>query len=258
MNVDDHNQSAWDSAAKNNSRWSLPCSDQSIEHARTGKCLVKLTPTKYVPVHWLNEILAKDILIVAGGGGQQAPILAASGANVTLLDISAEQIAIDKKVCEYHGLHLNLHLGSFRDMAKLGDSKFDLIFNPVSNCFFENLTEFWDLANYVLRPKGKVLTGFINPIAFQFDFEKANIGEFTLKYPQPYSDIKSLSEQEKKRFLHENTPLEFGHALSEQLGVPTEKGFRMSGFYEDGWGEWIDRPIDNFFPQFMAARFDKV
>ncbi|MDQ0256328.1 2-polyprenyl-3-methyl-5-hydroxy-6-metoxy-1,4-benzoquinol methylase [Evansella vedderi] len=46
------------------------------------------------------------ILCLPSGGGQQGPILAAAGADVTVIDISKKQLEQDGKVAKRDGLTL--------------------------------------------------------------------------------------------------------------------------------------------------------
>ena len=84
---------------------------------------------------------------------------------------------------------------------------------------------------------------FSKPVAYLFDFEKANVsGEYLLRYKQPYSDIESLDETERQRFLRPEEPLEFGHSLDHQLGVMLKAGFKLTDLYEDSWGDEKNKP----------------
>ena len=82
------NMKAWDKKVNEKNRWTLPASPQEIQDARNGKWQVLLTPCKPVPSSWFPEMAGADILCLASGGGQQAPIFAAAGANVTSFDNS--------------------------------------------------------------------------------------------------------------------------------------------------------------------------
>jgi 2-polyprenyl-3-methyl-5-hydroxy-6-metoxy-1,4-benzoquinol methylase len=56
--------------------------------------------TKPVPRGWFPDLNGCDVLCLASGGGQQGPVLAAAGANVTVFDISSRQLAQDRLVAE--------------------------------------------------------------------------------------------------------------------------------------------------------------
>src|SRR5258708_23879626 len=53
-----------------------------------------------------TTLFRSRILCLASGGGQQGPILAAAGAQVTVFDASAGQLAQDRYVAEREGLAL--------------------------------------------------------------------------------------------------------------------------------------------------------
>jgi len=89
-----HNQAAWDKESRAGGPWSIPVSAKDIQRARAGDWHIILTPQRPVPSSWFDGNLAgRRILALAGSGGQQAPILAAAGADITVLDLSAEQLA---------------------------------------------------------------------------------------------------------------------------------------------------------------------
>jgi SAM-dependent methyltransferase len=175
-----------------------------------------------------------DILCLASGGGQQGPVFAAAGANVTVLDNSPEQLERDRQVAEREALTLNLIEGDMADLSIFQDGQFDLIFHPVSNVFVPDVRPVWQEAFRVLRPSGSLLAGFINPVHYLFDFdlmdEKA---ELKAAYSIPYSDLESLPAEKKAEYLEKGYPLEFGHTLDDQIGGQLEVGFLISGFYED-------------------------
>lgn len=246
MSVDKHNKIAWDLASKEALLWNKPMSKEDIEAAKKGELGLKVTATKKIPKNWIGDVRGKKVLLLAGAGGQQSVLLSAAGAKVTVLDISKGQLLLDSKNLKEHGLSCHLICESYQYMSEMEAESFDLIVNPVSNCFFEDLNIMWKESYRILKSSGTMIFGFINPICFQFDFELGNRGIFTLKYSQPYSDQSSLDETEKARFLREETPLEFGHSLTDQISTPLSVGFAIKGFYEDGWGCQDDRPIEKY------------
>ena len=174
MNVQKYNSQAWDAAVENGNEWSRPVSAKTIAAARRGKWSVILTPKKKVPREWFGEIKGKNILCLASGGGQQAPVLAAAGARVTSFDNSARQLAQDKFVAGRDGLEIRLEQGDAADLSRFADASFDLIFNPVSNCFFPKLAPVWNECFRTLRSGGTLLSGFMNPVFFMIDHSLEN------------------------------------------------------------------------------------
>ena len=101
--------------AKGN-RWTLPVDAACIAAARAGTWEVVLTPTKPVPSVWFPPLVGQPVLLLAGAGGQQAPVLAAAGAHVTVLDNSPAQLAQDRAVATREGLAIETVLGDMRDL----------------------------------------------------------------------------------------------------------------------------------------------
>src|SRR5215213_296792 len=106
MDVRGYNQEAWDREVERGNQWTVPVGPDVIEAARRGEWEVLLTDQKPVPRAWFPEMEGADVLCLASGGGQQAPIFAAAGANVTVLDNSPKQLAKDRLVAERDSLTL--------------------------------------------------------------------------------------------------------------------------------------------------------
>jgi SAM-dependent methyltransferase len=249
-----HNSAAWDREVEQSCDWTTPVSTEVIECARRGDWNILLTPVKPVPRDWFGDIVGKDLLCLASGGGQQSPVLAAAGANVTSLDNSAKQLEQDRFVAERDGLHIRLEQGDAADLSRFADASFDLIFNPCSNLFMPLLRPIWDECFRVLRSGGVLLVGFTKPELFMFDqFEEERTGELVLRHSLPYSDETSLTELELREKVERGEPLEYSHTLEEQLGGQTAAGFHITGLYEDYW-HGSGRPIDRYMPGFVATR----
>ena len=65
---------------------------RTLARARRGDWTVVLTPAKPVTRGWFGNVEGSRILCLASGGGQQAPLLAAAGAEVTSLELSDVQL----------------------------------------------------------------------------------------------------------------------------------------------------------------------
>ena len=102
---------------------------------------------------------------------------------------------------------------------------------------------------------GVLLAGFNNPVLYVFDAVKAEQGVFEVKYSLPYSDVISLSDQERQRYLDEGAPFEFSHTLEDQIGGQIDAGFLISGFYED---HDSDHPLSEIMPLYIATRAVKL
>lgn len=115
VDVYNHNRSSWDRQAEQQCAWSQPVGPEEVAAARSGNWHVRLTPGR-LPAGWLDQVHGLRILCLASGGGQQAPILAAAGAVVTVFDASDVQLEQDRMVAQRDGLDLRTVQGDMRDL----------------------------------------------------------------------------------------------------------------------------------------------
>jgi SAM-dependent methyltransferase len=253
MDVVEHNRAAWNKESKAGSRWCQPVSSSEIEAARRAVWSVILTPNKSVPAAWFGNVQGKSILCLASGGGQQAPILAAAGANVTSFDNSDEQVAKDRGVAERDSLALRTVRGDMANLSAFDTESFDLVFHPVSNVFAERLELVWRECFRVLKWNGSLLSGFINPLFFLFDHDEAQkTGLLQVKYSLPYSDLKNLPTERKEKIAHEGLAYEFGHTLEHQIGGQLAAGFVICDLYEDSWDDKAT-PLNKFTSLYVST-----
>jgi ubiquinone/menaquinone biosynthesis C-methylase UbiE len=252
MGVRDYNREAWDREVERGNEWTVPVGPDVIEAARQGRWEIVLTETRPVPRDWFPDLEGADVLCLASGGGQQAPVLAAAGANVTVLDNSPRQLAQDRLVAERDSLTIETVEGDMADLSVFEDECFDLVFHPVSNLFAPEVRPVWAEAFRVLRREGSLLAGFLNPAVYIFDLDLVDSsGELRVRYALPYADATSKSEEEVARQIERGEPLEFSHTLEDQIGGQIEAGFVIAGFYED---RHRDDPIAAHMPTYIATR----
>lgn len=234
MDIRAYNRKAWDEEVERGNRWTIPVTPEEVAAARNGHWSLVLTPSIAVPRDWFPpDLHGIDLLCLASGGGQQGPILAAAGANVTVLDNSPAQLGRDRQVAARDGLHLQTVEGDMADLRMFQDESFDLIFHPLSNVFVPDVQPVWREAYRVLRHGGILLAGIANPVMYIFDWTKIDDGELEVKYRLPYSDLDSLSQAECQQRIDQGLPLEYSHTLDELIGGQLQAGFVLTGFYED-------------------------
>jgi len=245
------NRTAWDGMVARGNRWTLPVGADTIAAARRGDWSVVLTPEKPVPRAWFPPLPGSAVLCLAGAGGQQAPILAAAGARVTVLDNSPAQLAQDRAVAEREGLDVTCVLGDMRDLSRFPDRSLALVFHPCSNAFVPDVRPVWREAFRVLGPGGVLLAGFTNPIEYLFDAVALERGELVVRHALPYSDLTSPTPEEKTFLEAAGEPIAFGHTLEDQLGGQLDAGFVLTALYEDRWSE---SALGRYASTFMATR----
>jgi SAM-dependent methyltransferase len=260
MKIYDLNKAAWDRAVdEGENPYTKVVSPAQIAEARQGKWELYLSDCKPVPKSWFPELKGLKVLCLASGGGQQAPIFAAVGAEVTLLDASPRQLAQDRLVAEREKLNLRTIEGDMADLSAFADESFALIFNPPSTGFAPDLEPIWRECYRVLRPRGLLMTGFGNPDEFIFDPDAIdNEGIFVVKYPLPYVEYEVLSPEAVEARIRNKEMFHFSHSMEAQLGGLIQAGFVITGFYEDRRPDEDGNPIRHFMPSCYVARVQKM
>ncbi len=248
-----HNRDAWTRESEKGNKWTVPVSSETTAKAKTGGWQLLLMPGIPVPREWFGPVKGKDILCLASGGGQQGPVLAAAGARVTVLDNCPAQLEKDIYVAQRDSLTLEIELGDMRDLSRFADNSFDIIFHPVSNCFTDNVDAVWKECFRVLRPRGRLLAGFANPVIYIFDQDKWDSeGKLEVRNKIPYSDVAQLPRAELERKIRDRETLEYGHSLDTQIGGQLKAGFVICGFYEDRAADILDTYISTFIATLAA------
>ncbi len=255
VDVPRYNRRTWNRRVELADPWTVPVDSETIARARQGDWSVRLTPVIPVPRHWFGALAGCKVLCLAGGGGQQGPVLAAAGAHVTVLDFSDKQLGQDRFVAEREGLELRTVLGDMCDLSAFADETFDLIFHPIANCFIREVRPVWRECHRVLRSRGALLSGFVNPFWYCFDHAARERGALVLRHRVPYSDLDSIDEQERQPFIDAEEPLEFGHSLKDQIGGQLDAGLQIAAMYEDlEHALESGRTISSYVPTLMATR----
>jgi SAM-dependent methyltransferase len=223
-----------------------------MARARAGDWSVVLTENKAVPREWFPPIQGLKVLGLACGGGQQGPILAAAGAEVTVFDNSPAQLGRDREVAEREGLNIRTVEGDMRDLSAFANESFDLVFHPVSNLFIHEIRPVWKEAYRVLRRGGTLLAGFMNPLFYLFDWEDMDKGILNARHKIPYSDVETYGLD---RLRQEDRPAEFGHSLTDQLGGQMDAGFAIVSMYED---QHSQVKLSQYIETYMATRAVKL
>src|SRR5688572_7922318 len=196
MDIRSYNRDAWNREVEGGqSRWSQPVDPETIARARQGEFSILLTENIPVPMHWFPPLKGADVLCLASGGGQQGPVLAAAGANITVFDNSPAQLKQDQLVAERESLSLRTVEGDAADLSMFAGESFDLVFNPVSTVFMPDVRAVWRESARVLRAGGILMTGFMNPVHYIFDLYKADEGILEVAHAIPYSDLTSIPKK---------------------------------------------------------------
>jgi SAM-dependent methyltransferase len=227
-----HNRAAWDREVANDNEWTRPVGPEVVARARAGDWSVVLIGYQPTPRDWFPaDLHGAAVLCLASGGGQQGPVLAAAGAEVSVFDNSPAQLARDEEVAAREGLTLRTVLGDMRDLSAFADGSFDVVFNPVSSVFCPELAPVWRESFRVLRPGGVLMSGFLNPDIFIFDLVPLDErGEFVVRHKIPFTTL-DLPQDERTR-IYGDGAIEYSHTLTEQIGGQLSAGFLLTHLAE--------------------------
>lgn len=257
VDIGEQNRLAWDKKVEDRAVYTQEASSDVIKKSKAGNWEITVTTNRPVPRSWFPASLTgKKILCLASGGGQQGPILATTGADVTVFDISNRQLEKDSLVAEREGLNLKTVQGDMTDLSCFQDETFDIIVHPVANLFVKDISHVWHEASRVLKTNGTLISGFTNPVLFIFDDEEDRKGNLVVKHTIPFHSLQDLCEEEVEAYLKANHTIEFGHTLEDQIQGQVDAGFVIAGFFEDDFGG--SRPIDQHLKCFIATKAIKA
>ena len=126
---------------------------------------------------WLGASIAgRRVLCLAGGGGRQSALYAAAGAQVTVVDISGEMLALDRQVAAERGLELRTVEASMDDLSALAPASFDIVIQPVSTCYVPDVGDVYRQVARVLVAGGLYVSQHKQPASLQAAVEPSPRG----------------------------------------------------------------------------------
>ena len=185
------------------------------------------------------------MLGLASGGGQQCPIFAAAGAQVTVLDYTPAQLESERLVADREGYDVTIVKADMTKPLPFPDSAFDLLFHPVSDCYIEEIAPLYRECARVLRQGGVFLGGFDNGINYI-----VNGDETAIENEMPFNPLKN--EAQMRRLEEDDCEIQFSHFFGETVSALLKAGFTLTDIYDDYNGEGrLDRLR---IPTFFAIR----
>jgi SAM-dependent methyltransferase len=215
----DHNRNAWDARVRAEERFTRPAGDDEFRD-----------PLAAVdPAGWLGgSIAGRRVLCLAAGGGRQGALYAAAGALVTVVDISAEMLAVDHQVAAERGLSLRTVEASMDDLSALTAATFDIVVQPVSTCYVPDVGAVFRQVARVIVAGGLYISQHKQPVSLQASVEPSPRG---YEIVEPYYRRGPL-EQVSGSAHREAGTLEFLHRWEELLGGMCRAGFSIEDVIE--------------------------
>lgn len=248
------NAEIWDNAHSAGSLladWTSVISHEDYVKAVGGELNVTLAGFKTVPRGWFPELKGARVLGLACGGGQQCPVFAAHGADVTVTDISDKQLDNERYAADRENYRISIVKADLSKSFPFEDDYFDMIFNPVSNCYIRDITVMQKECARVIRRNGVLMTAFVKEEHFMFEPDFKNEDILISRHTLPYDPLKDLTEEKRQRMIRNNVPLKFSHTLTEQIGGLLKAGFEITDIFEDGDGGGL---FDRYMNSYVAVR----
>lgn len=208
------------------------------------------------PPGWLPWERIHRVLILAGGGGQQGPVMAAYGHEVVVADASSEQLRRDAEAADVLGLAIECVQADMLDLSVLGDRTFDLVHQPVSACYVPDVEALYRQVARVLAPGGWYDVEHWNPVHVQLDgYGEWADGAYAISHPQgsagpiPWTLAADDSEEPVVCW-------HYAHRLHDLIGGLCRAGFELNRLSERTHGERTAAPgthehLASYAPPFL-------
>lgn len=217
--IEAQNAQAWDELARQRAALARPARDEDFAN-----------PLATVdPLGWVGgSIVGKKVLCLAAGGGRQSALYATAGAMVTVLDLSREMLALDHQVASERKLAIRIVEGSMLDLSMFMVGEFDIVIQPVSTCYVQDIAAVYRQVARVVCPGGLYVSQHKSPTSLQTALRPSGEG-YALVHE--YYRRGALPAAEPSR-LRETGTQEFLHRWEELLGGLCRAGFVLEDFLE--------------------------
>lgn len=241
--------------------WGPVTSHEEYIKAQNGEWEIGLAFDE-IPKEWFspyinlgnNRLDGVKLLGLAGGGGQQMPILSASGADCTIMDYSDSQLACEKLVAEREGYKINIVKADMTKRFPFDDNSFDIIYHPVSNHFIEDVYHVWNECYRVLKTGGILLAGMENGIMYIFDenYDDENENAQLIAVNQlPFNPLKDPILYDELMAMNNDYNLMFSHSMEEQICGQIKSGFILTDLTE---AKDPNSLISKYCPEYISTR----
>jgi SAM-dependent methyltransferase len=227
------NQQGWSALVDRGCEWTRPFAPEHFAQART----------LLDPCGWLPWEELRTVLCLASGGGQQGPLFAALGLEVTVVDLASGQLERDRQCAQTHGLSLETRQLDMLDLHPLHGRDFDLVYQPVSANYVPEVRRLYAEVARVLKPGGRYLVEHWNQVYIQMPESGEWDGEaYRIVHPQiPGRPV----PQSAWRIGDAEVPIttwQYIHPLGDLLGGLCDAGFAIERFTEPRRGDLAAPP----------------
>ena len=129
-----YNKERWEELAEAGVIYSRPKLDLDAASARA----------MVDPEGKLGETAGRDVLCLAGGGGQQSAAFGLLGARVTVFDLCETQLQRDREAAAHYGHEVRTVQGDMRDLSCFAAESFDVVWHAHSLTFVPDAGRVFD------------------------------------------------------------------------------------------------------------------
>lgn len=178
---------------------------------------------------WLPWNRLRRILCLAAGGGQQGPLFACLGYEVTVADLSPAQLELDRQAADRYSLVIETVLADAMDLSVLRGRIFDLVYQPVSTLYLPDVRRCYREVAGLLASGGLYWSEHWNPVEMQLDETLAWDGAaYRLSHPQGTGPLPAPAGTTPETAVCWH----YIHRLDDLLGGLCDAGFAIVGYAE--------------------------
>ena len=209
----------------------------------------------------LGDVHGKKVLVLAGGGGQQSAALGLLGADITVLDLSDEQLNQDRRAAEHYGLSPVLLQGDMRDLSRFEDDAFDIVYQPFSINFVPDVRPVFAGVARILKSGGLYHVQWHNPYTQTYnpdEYDPVRGYSSNSIYADGEVDVVAIFGTDTWGVEDENGvkvdvpgPREFRHTMKTFVNSLVSSGFEILAF--DEHTTWEENPEPGTWEYFKAV-----
>lgn len=216
------NQQLWEEEVRKGCGYTTPWLDLNLTLLRQyidGKVEILPEPlTCLFPASFFADVAGKQVLCLAGGGGQQSAVFSLLGARVTVVDLAEGQLAGDRKAAAHYGYEVTTAQADMRDLSCLADQRFDLVYQPNSLAYVPDVREVYAGVVRVLKPGGLYRVVVSQPVTHFVEWDG-----------RAYCITRPYSECLKRRA---DGGIEFRHYMDDIFNGLLDAGFSIQRIHE--------------------------
>ncbi len=223
-----YNAERWEAMVRAQAVFTRPYLDLTLADARE-----RIDPHRQV-----GDVAGKQVLCLAGGGGQQSAAFSLLGAHVTVLDLAAGQLQRDQEAAAHYGYSVQTLQGDMRDLSRFADDSFDIVCNPYSLNFVPDVRVVFTGVARVIRPGGLYFFNCANP--FAAGLEAGDWDGTGYPLTRPYVDGDTFTRPDEAWVFRGDLPaqpingrIEYKHTLGTLVNGLLAAGFVLQHLLEE-------------------------